>query len=476
MLYRKENIVLLKILFLICFTCLGQGVKVKIGSEAPKISAHEWVKGNPVTELQKGSVYLIEFGATWCGPCKPAISHLTELKLRHGDDLEVIGFFVMENQTGIQGDQRHLQKVRDYVERMDSQIQYTVAIDDLNDSMAKAWVDNGVPQAYIVNGNGLIAWKGNPNSQEMDRAVQMILNGSYDLSAAIEEEKSSLDQVTEFNRSLPLLMDGNGGEKEDVLFRSLLMEYDGGIRMTGNDYMRSPRIFLNCGPECKEDHTYDLRSVQLIGFPLSKLYQVAYADTVSSMPYTHPNIRKFEQRTSYGTWWPETILEVDDPNLFQWSHISTNNRYNYSLVVPMSKGTSKDLQELMRKDLENYFDYEVSVETRDMPYWSLVNNGFDKNKEIDRNKVKKEYENGKGLFINDGSMRRLVNVLYWSNQLDPMPIIDETLIESGDAVVKADIKDFESLRLGIEKVGLKLVRSTKPMKVVVVKDKKRSNG
>lgn len=49
-------------------------------SQAPALTAETWVKGEEVKAFDPDKVYVVEFWATWCGPCLKTIPNLTKLQ------------------------------------------------------------------------------------------------------------------------------------------------------------------------------------------------------------------------------------------------------------------------------------------------------------------------------------------------------------------------------------------------------------
>ena len=60
------------------------------GSPAPAFTVDSFVRGTEVKTLELGKVHVIEFWATWCGPCVASMPHLTELQ-KQNPDVQFIG-------------------------------------------------------------------------------------------------------------------------------------------------------------------------------------------------------------------------------------------------------------------------------------------------------------------------------------------------------------------------------------------------
>lgn len=160
--------------------------EVTIGAKAPTLKAAKWFKGKPITEFKKGKVYVVEFWATWCGPCKVSIPHLTEMAKRYKGKVDVIGMNVWEN-SGPQWSDETFPKIEKFVQEYGDKMDYNVAADGPDGYMAKNWMDaaaqNGIPAAFVIDQTGEVAWIGHPMGG-LDKVVREVLAGTFDKAAA----------------------------------------------------------------------------------------------------------------------------------------------------------------------------------------------------------------------------------------------------------------------------------------------------
>lgn len=156
--------------------------KLGVGDKAPKLHVAHWIKGEQVdlSSLQDRGVAVIEFWATWCGPCIDSIPHLSELQRQYGGrGVKVIGITSEDERNT-------LKAVRDFVKDKGDKIQYSIAFDDKNKS-DEAWMQaaeqKGIPTAFIVDKEGRIAWIGHP-MDDMETTIEEILTGRFDIEKA----------------------------------------------------------------------------------------------------------------------------------------------------------------------------------------------------------------------------------------------------------------------------------------------------
>ncbi len=169
---------------------------LNIGDQPPAFKIDSWIKGTPISSFEEGNVYLLDFWATWCGPCIAIMPHLTELQAEHAEDgLNVIGISIWEsgkddegNRVRLSGEKQadHVQK---FVDKNDERMGYNVATG--GESFEKDWMaaahQNGIPTVMIVDRNSKIGWIGYGTDPSLGEHLEAILAGKNDYKADHEK-------------------------------------------------------------------------------------------------------------------------------------------------------------------------------------------------------------------------------------------------------------------------------------------------
>jgi cytochrome c biogenesis protein CcmG/thiol:disulfide interchange protein DsbE len=131
-----------------------------LNEKAPEIVIEKWLSAKPETD---GKFLLVDFWATWCGPCRKAIPELNQLHQKFGKKLVVIGL----------SDEPE-EKVRAMT---DPPIEYFSAIDTAG-TTKKILEVRGIPHVLIIDPKGIVRWEGFPllDGHELtEQVVQDIL-------------------------------------------------------------------------------------------------------------------------------------------------------------------------------------------------------------------------------------------------------------------------------------------------------------
>ncbi len=193
--------------------------ELTIGSKAPKLDIEHWVsnghdKFKPVTEFQTGKVYVVEFWATWCGPCVMSMPHLAatqEKYLEKGvqlisvsdEDLETVQEFLKKPVKGAEKDDTE----NTYGKLTSAYCLTTDPDKSVNADYMEAAGQNGIPTCFIVGKSGQIEWIGHPMS--MDDPLEKVVEGKWDRDAYLKEFRKEQQRELLFAKVSRPMRSGN---------------------------------------------------------------------------------------------------------------------------------------------------------------------------------------------------------------------------------------------------------------------------
>jgi thiol-disulfide isomerase/thioredoxin len=153
--------------------------ELTVGSKAPTPEISNFVRGDAPKFFEPGKVYVVEFWATWCGPCRQSMPHLTETMKKYKDKGVVI--------VGVSDEK--LETVSKFLDQPEWQekAQYILATDpdrSTHKDYMEAAAQGGIPTAFIVK-DGTVQWIGHPMT--MDEPLEQVVAGKWDLQAFKKE-------------------------------------------------------------------------------------------------------------------------------------------------------------------------------------------------------------------------------------------------------------------------------------------------
>src|SRR5688572_27109864 len=132
----------------------------------------------------KGKLVLIDFWATWCGPCMAEAGHMVATHEKYGEKgLQLVGVSLDRDrgalENGIKGPNFTWPQFF-----------------DSRGLVAQAWGVNGIPRTFLIAPDGKVLWVGHP--AQMDKPIENAFRSHPPKlvdGAAAEGAKAALDQV-----------------------------------------------------------------------------------------------------------------------------------------------------------------------------------------------------------------------------------------------------------------------------------------
>ena len=176
--------------------------RLTIGSKAPSLDVEHWLTDKePITNFENGKVYVVEFWATWCGPCVASMPHLRDLQQQHGQDVCVIG--VSDEELGTV--ETFLEREVEGTTFKEITGAYWLATDpdgSVEQDYMRAADQHGIPTAFLIGKNGESEWIGHP--QRIDEPVAKVLNDTWDREAFVRDHREEQKVRREMQRVLAM--------------------------------------------------------------------------------------------------------------------------------------------------------------------------------------------------------------------------------------------------------------------------------
>jgi len=204
--------------------------RLLVGDPAPALSIGEWIKGGPVN-VEKGTIYVVDFWATWCVPCMESMPHSSELSRTYRD--KGVQFIAVTA-----GDKNNtIERVRRVVAERGEAMDFAVAFDDgrrTTEAFRMAARRSGIPVCFVIDRAGVLAWVGHP--ADLDAPLEQIVAGSWDLA---ESRKAHAAAVEAYDLERRLLREYESAKKEK--------RWDDAVRLAEQIRPLTPRLSFVIG-------------------------------------------------------------------------------------------------------------------------------------------------------------------------------------------------------------------------------------
>lgn len=135
---------------------------IEVGKKAPDFNLETIDGGKILLSRLKGKPVLLDFWATWCGPCRKALPHTQELDHKYGDRMHVITVNLKEDN----------EKVQKFLE--ENKYEFHVVM-DREGKTATSYGVSGIPTFILIDKDGVVRFAQAGLSPEAAKKLEALI-------------------------------------------------------------------------------------------------------------------------------------------------------------------------------------------------------------------------------------------------------------------------------------------------------------
>jgi thiol-disulfide isomerase/thioredoxin len=399
----------------------------------------------------RGKWLLLDFWSRRCSSCVDGFPRVNEIQKTLGDKVQVM-------MIGYQDPEGQISMIYDRY-RAKEKLTMPCVFDSV---LVKRFDYFNMPRAILIDDKGIVRCL--TTTVHLEEMKAFLAGETPDMPRAYrmnEDPPVAENHMIPFDYNKLFAIKSNGAVDSEFLFRSMLTAYKPGITRA-----------VDC-PYIESGLTGRKGSFCVLGVDLKELYTYAYLGL-------SPDGLLNRVDPHYGKYYPKLALEVADSSFFKVDDKTGENYFCYSVDLPPSQANAERVKKVMQRDLENYFGFVVSIETRKCPCWKLV--ATPSAKEKLKSKGGPSSSEGLGVLsykVRNKPFQDIVHVVQglqseMSIGQKVRLVFDETgIIGNVDMVLDCKdglLTDFNDMKKALQANGLDLVPEEREMKVLVVRD------
>lgn len=433
---RIVTIILFLGAFLLRCDCRGQRAQIipEIGEKMPPFLLQDvkYLDGRLVdNDTFRGKWLILYF---WSLGCKGSIQGLTKLN----DIQEEFAQYIQVIAIG-----RNYGKINDGIdivfERLRRNRGYQIPV-VFDSTLRQQWNIETVPHIYLIDPEGILRYVTDGSDMTIQK-IKYLLKGE-----SVSFESKARDQHWRNTGGRYIL--NKNLTPDRVRYVSVITEWDGERPEFGFAFDRYVSL-----PEGYHEQGWTMTRASL-----KVLYAYAYLGRAYWLP---------RDTSYYAKFWSQPKLEVGDRAPFLAN-------YNCYLKLPKGEVSVENMKKALQDALNLAFGYKAMLEVHDAPVWKLV--AMPGAMEKLRSKGgRMAYEGNNavvGVKVRNYPIEDFLYLVTSSlSNSEGLVFIDESNISFGvDVNIQTDMTDLSCIKESLREYGLDLVKDTKPMQVLVIRE------